>query len=193
MKNLAIKLLIFLFVICLFVSCGARKKDMTKTTESNKIESTDKSKTDKSENVESNLKKSEKITVNNQDQTTTIEETVEPIDASKEAVFTDAAGKKQSLVNGKKTTKTTIKSNNTKTDTAKEATEALKIDKKESETKDVNFKAHDTNESVEIAVKRDAFSLWNFAWLLIPVGLYLVYRNWRLIANKSQILFSKIF
>lgn len=185
MKNLALKHLLFLFVICLSISCGARKKDVSKTTESTKIELTDKSKIEKSENVESNVKKSETTTVNNQDQTTTIEETVEPIDPTKEAVFTDKEGKKQSLVNGKKTTKTTIKNNNTKTDIAKEATEALKIDKKESEAKDIKTKAEADKKTVEIAVKREAVSLWNLAWLLIPLGLYLVYKNWSRLTENT--------
>jgi FtsZ-interacting cell division protein ZipA len=196
MKNIILKeycksILTFLavgLIILLVTSCGARKKDSSKTTESTKIESTDKSKIDKSENSESNIKKSQTTTVNNQDQTTTIEETVEPVDPNKEAVFTDSAGKKQSLVNGKKTTKTTVKNNNTKADTKKESTEATKTDKKESEAKDIKAKAAADKKAVEIAVKREAVSLWNLAWLLIPIGLYLVYKNWsRLTAKFKQL------
>lgn len=182
------KKFVIYIVLCLFISCGARKKDSSKTTESTKIESTDKSKTDKSESIETNVKKSETTTINNQDHTTTIEETVEPIDPLKEAVFTDSSGKKQSLINGKKTTKTTVKNNNTKADTKKESTEATKTDIKESEAKDIKAKANSDKKAVDVAVKRDAVSLWNFAWLLIPIGLYLVYKNWsRLTAIFKQL------
>jgi hypothetical protein len=76
----------------LVTSCGARKKIHQNNRISYKIESTDKSKLTRSENSESNIKKSQTTTVNNQDQTTTIEETVEPVDPNK-AVFTDSAGK----------------------------------------------------------------------------------------------------
>lgn len=183
MKNIILKeycksIMVFLVtgvMILLLTACGARKKDLSKTNESNKIEFTDKSKTDKSENSESNIKKSETKTVNNQDQTITIEEIAEPIDPTKEAIFIDKEGKKQSLVNGKKTTKTTVKNNNTKADTKKEYTEVTKTDKKESEAKDIKTKAEADKKTVEIAVNRDAVSVFSFWWLWLIIAVALIW------------------
>jgi hypothetical protein len=165
-------------------SCGARKKVATKTEQSTTVESTDKSKIDKSENTESNVKKSESIIINNQNQTTTIEETVEPIDPTKEAFFTDKEGRKQSLVNGKKTTKTTVSNNNAKSELKNEVAEAIKTNKKESEAKAIKAKAETVKKADTVHVKREAVSLWNLAWLLIPFSLYLIYRNWAKINEK---------
>ena len=165
-------------------ACGARKKNTTKTEQSTTVESIDKSKIDKYENTESNIKKLETVIINNQNQTTTIEETVEPIDPTKEAFFTDKEGKKQSLVNGKKTTKTTIANNNNKSESKKYITEATKSNKKESEAKNIKAKAETTKKAATVHVEREAVSLWNLAWLLIPFSLYLIYRNWAKINEK---------
>lgn len=160
-------------------SCGARKKNTTKTEQYTTVESADKSKIDKSENTESNVKKSESITINNQNLTTTIEETVEPIDPTKEAFFTDKEGRKQSLVNGKKTTKTTVSNNNAKSELKNEVAEAIKTNKKESEAKDIKAKAETVKKADTVHVKREAVSLWNLAWLLIPFGLYFLYQKFK--------------
>ena len=165
-------------------ACGARKKNTTKTEQSTTVESIDKSKIDKYENTESNIKKLETVIINNQNQTTTIEETVEPIDPTKEAFFTDKEGRKQSLVNGKKTTKTTVSNNNTKKKNKKKGAETIKTNKKESEAKEIKTKAETVKKAATLHVKREAVSLWNLAWLLIPFSLYLIYRNWAKINEK---------
>lgn len=178
-KNHLLFLLLVLSIAILLNSCGARKKDATKTEQSTTVESTDKSKIDKSENTESNVKKSESIIINNQNQTTTIEETVEPIDPTKEAFFTDKEGRKQSLVNGKKTTKTTVSNNNAKSELKNEVAEAIKTNKKESEAKNIKAKAETAKKAATVHVKREAVSLWNLAWLLIPFGLYFLYQKFK--------------
>lgn len=183
MKNQKLRhILLGVFAVLLGLainSCGARKKEATKTAQSTTVESTDKSKIDKSENTESNVKKSEIIIISNQNQTTTIEETVEPIDPTKEAFFTDKEGRKQSLVNGKKTTKTTVSNNNAKSELKNEVAEAIKTKKKELETKDIKAKAETVKKAATVHVKREAVSLWNLAWLLIPFGLYFLYQKFK--------------
>ena len=166
-------------------SCGARKKNTTKTEQYTTVESTDKSKIDKSENTESNVKKSESITISNQNQTTTIEETVEPIDPTKEAFFTDKEGRKQSLLNGKKTTKTTVSNNNAKSESKKDVAEAIKTKKKESEAKDIKAKTETAKKAATAHVNREAWSVWNWVWLLIPAAvIYYVWRNRVAIGKK---------
>lgn len=180
--NTVFKLLATMLVVSLlilFCSCGARQAEKKRTEESSKTELTNFSKIDKSENTESNIKKSESVIINDQDQTTTIEETVEPLDASKSASYTDSTGKKQELNNAKKTIKTTVKNNNTKTESAAKTEASVKIDKKESEAKNSKTKAVAEKKANDLNIKRDAWSLWNLSWLLVPIVVYLGWKRFK--------------
>jgi len=172
-------------LLILFCSCGAVKKDKTKTEEVIKTEMEDKSKNDKSEiaetNGETNIKKSQQLTVNDQDQTESVKEVIEPLDPTKEASYIDTSGKKQVLNNAKKTTETKTEKNNkktesaTKTDTFKKL--ANKSIKKESAGNNIKAKATAKTAAEAIHVDRESWSMWNLLWLLIPIGIYLVWKN----------------
>lgn len=182
--SLVIVILIFSFFL---VSCGAKKTDKTSKSEVSKMELTDKSQSEQSEesetNIDTNVKKSEIITVNDKDQTTTVEETIEPIDASKLASFTQN-GKKQELFNSKKTTKTTVKKNNSNTNinTNTEASQkaASETNKKAATNNDIKIKAAAKKKEEDLHVDRKSWSIWNLWWLLVPVLIYLVYKNYKI-------------
>lgn len=163
------------------MSCGSRKSEKTNKSDSSKTELTDLSKNDKSIVEDSNIKSSEKITINNQDQTTIIEETIEPLDVLKPASFVEN-GKKQELFNSKKTTKTTVKNNNTKMEIASKKDNKTNIVQKEKKQNNIKKKAESKKEQSKKKVDREAYSFWNWLWLLIPVVL--VISNWKKIKDK---------
>jgi len=195
MKKYSLIFSVITALVLLFAlfGCGARKVEKNRVEESTKTEIADKSKTDKLEitetKTETNIKKSEEITINNQDQSTTVEETIEPLDPNKEAAYIDVSGKKQILNNAKKTTKTTTKNNNTKTEssTKTDASEKLasKTDKKVFDFKDIKVVGIAKKKTEDIHIKRDAVSLWNWLWFLIPIGVcYWAWKNKTTIAAK---------
>lgn len=181
-------LLTFIIFGFFFSGCSAsRKKDKTVTDETVKIELTDKSKTDKSENVNSNVKFSEITTINDKDQTTTVEEIIEPLDPAKEAVFTDAAGKMQVLNNSKKTIKTTIKSNNTKTENIRVTEASVQSNKKESEQKDLQAKEQMKKKASNLHVETENMS-WSWLWVLCIVLFFWLWSRYKfkIIAFKNS-------
>lgn len=183
-------ILIFSFLV---MSCGARKAEKKRYEESLKTELTDKSKVVASEETteasETNIKKTVETTVNNQDQTITKKETIEPIDNSKRASYKDENGKLQELNNAKKTTETTTRNNNTKTE-QKEKSEASKKEdsssnKNESKQNDIKANSDAKKATEDIKVDRESWSAWNLLWLLIPTAaLYYVWNNRIAIGKK---------
>jgi hypothetical protein len=168
-----------------FISCSARQAEKKRNEERSKMELTDQSKIDKSENQESNVKKSEVKTENKQEQTTTVKKTVEPIDPTKPASYVDENGNKKELNNSKETTETTTENKKTDTKVKTDSEENTKNAKKESEAKDIKAKEDTAKKAEEIHVKRDAWSLWNLAWLLVPVVIYLGWKNRLKIFNNK--------
>lgn len=135
-------------------SCGARKTDVSKT------EITDKTV------VETNIKKTETVAVNDRDQTTTTEEVIEPIDATKEAVYVDKTGTKQILHNVKKRSVTTVKNNNTVTE--RKADEAVKVVEKKAVTQ----------KTKEKHIDKQQFNPFMLIWLIVPlIGIFIIYIN----------------
>ena len=130
--NNYIKIIVLVVVLS---SCGARKVIRIESKEAAKAEFSDQSKSEQTEQSQTkgeiNVKKSEEVTVDNQNQTLTKKETIEPVDPTKPASYTDKDGKKQELNNSKKTIETRTQINNTKTE-SKVKTETL--EKKESKT-----------------------------------------------------------
>lgn len=192
MKNQNYRLIVFFTIVIilslLIISCSsARKKDKTVVNENTKVELTDKSKTDKSENVNSNVKFSEITTINDKDQTTTVEEIIEPLDPAKEAVFTDAAGKMQVLNNSKKTIKTTIKSNNTKTENIRVTEASVQSNKKESEQKDLQAKEQMKKKASNLHVETENMS-WSWLWVLCIVLFFWLWSRYKfkIIAFKNS-------
>ena len=188
--NNYIKIIVLVVVLS---SCGSRKVTRTESKEAAKAEFSDQSKSEQTEQSQTkgeiNVKKSEEVTVDNQNQTLTKKETIEPVDPTKPASYTDKDGKKQELNNSKKTTETRTQINNTKIE-SKAKTETL--EKKESKTnkkkyENKNIKAKTTNEKLaqENHVDREAWSVFNFLWLLVPAAvLYYVWRNRVAIGKK---------
>ena len=188
--NNYIKIILLVVVIS---SCGSRKVIRIESKEAAKAEFSDQSKSEQTEQSQTkgeiNVKKSEEVTVDNQNQTLTKKETIEPVDPTKPASYTDKDGKKQELNNSKKTIETRTQMNNTKTE-SKVKTETS--EKKESKTKkkkyeNKNIKAKTTNEKLaqENHVAREAWSVFNFLWLLVPAAvLYYVWRNRIAIGKK---------
>ena len=188
--NNYIKIILLVVVIS---SCGSRKVIRIESKEAAKAEFSDQSKSEQTEQSQTkgeiNVKKSEEVTVDNQNQTLTKKETIEPVDPTKPASYTDKDGKKQELNNSKKTIETRTQMNNTKTE-SKVKTETL--EKKESKTnkkkyENKNIKAKTTNEKLaqETHVDREAWSVFNFLWLLVPAAvLYYVWRNRVAIGKK---------
>ena len=174
-------------------ACGARKVESFKTKEAAKEEFSNQSKSEQTEQSQTkgeiNVKKSEEVIVDNQNQIVTKKETIEPVDPNKPASYTDKDGKKQELNNSKKTTETRTQINNTKIE-SKAKTETL--EKKESKTnkkkyENKNIKAKTTNEKLaqENHVDREAWSVFNFLWLLVPAAvIYYVWRNRVAIVKK---------
>ena len=188
--NNYIKIILLVVVIS---SCGSRKVIRIESKEAAKAEFSDQSKSEQTEQSQTkgeiNVKKSEEVTVDNQNQTLTKKETIEPVDPTKPASYTDKDGKKQELNNSKKTIETRTQMNNTKTE-SKVKTETSgktesKTNKKKYENK--NIKAKTTNEKLaqENHVDREAWSVFNFLWLLVPAAvLYYVWRNRVAIGKK---------
>jgi len=179
-------------VICLLItmilisSCGARKAESAKIKESVKAEFSDKSKSEQSEQSQNqseiNIKKTEVVSVDDQNQTISKKEIIEPIDPTRPASYIDENGKKQELNNSKKTTETTTQKNNTKTK-AEAKTEASgkaesQTNKKGSKNKDIKAKSDSEKLAKVKVIDREDWSAWNLLWLLIPVALlYFVWRN----------------
>jgi len=176
-----IHLAIWIFaIICgILNSCGARKSEKNRLTEDTKTEFTDTSKLAEIGNsetkTESNLKKLETLSISYQDQTTTVKEIWEPLDTSKPSSYTDKYGKKQDFNNAKKTTETTTKNNNTKTDISANTESVNKSEAKAKKAisvkNDIAKKAAAKKASEDIKIDREAWSVWNWLWLLIPIGL----------------------
>ena len=188
--NNTLKIIVLVVVIS---SCGSRKVIRIESKEAAKAEFSDQSKSEQTEQSQTkgeiNVKKSEEVTVDNQNQTLTKKETIEPVDPTKPASYTDKDGKKQELNNSKKTIETRTQMNNTKTEskvkTETSGKKESKTNKKKYENK--NIKAKTTNEKLaqENHVDREAWSVFNFLWLLVPAAvLYYVWRNRVAIGKK---------
>ena len=192
MKKLNNYIKIILLVV-VFSSCGSRKVTRTESKEDAKAEFSNQSKSEQTEQSQTkgeiNVKKSEEVTVDNQNQILTKKETIEPVDPTKPASYTDKDGKKQELNNSKKTIETRTQMNNTKTETkAKTETSGkteTKAQKKDLKNKDIKAKSATKKLAKKNHVNREAWSVWNWVWLLIPAAvIYYVWRNRVAIGKK---------
>jgi len=163
----------------LFTSCGAFKKDKTKTEEVTKTENSNNSNLEKKE--ESNVKMTENTIIDDKNEIVIEETNYEPIDNTKPATIIDADGKETKLNNSKKTTRKTTHKNNTKTDNSKNSNEFHKSEL--SEQSESKGKTEVKKEAEAIKVDRKAWSVYNLLWLLIPIAI--VYLAWK---NKAKII-----
>lgn len=183
----AFKLLVTLLALSLLVllcSCGTRKVQKSVNKESSTTEQTTTEKKDieveKETQKESNVKKTETITVDDKNQETTKETVYEPIDNTKPSSIIDPDGKETKLNNSKKTTKETTKNNNSKTETKKESSEEIKEKAKEA----LRLKTESENKAIAEAKRqadinntdRKSNPLLPLLWLLIPLGGYLIWK-----------------
>ncbi len=178
--GIGLLLLVYVSLIALgMVSCGARKTDKQVSKEQTENEVVDNSVIEKES--ESNVKTTVVTKVDDKDETVTEETTYQPEDPTKEASIIDENGNKTVLNNTKKTTKRTTKKNNTqselKADSETKQKEAVK-DKKA-------IKVFSNTDVVKKASKteRDAVSMWNWLWLLIPIAVVI----WLLRKYKDKI------
>ena len=171
MKKIILTLVIFLF----FFSCGSRKAEKLRIKEIDTAQKTaiDNTKT----TAELNVKQEVVKTTDNKDESVTETVLYTPIDPTQPATITDEEGKTHSLNNSSYKKERTTKKNNTVTTekSNNEVTDKSEILKDLKElTKDYNSK-----DSEKIIVERQAWSLWNLLWLLIPAGLIAVFFKYK--------------
>ena len=173
---------ILFFIALIFISCGARKVDKSKTQEVLQTETSDNSVVTKT--ADSNLKSREVTKVDDKNETVTKEVNYEPINPLLPASITDENGKKTVLDNAKKTTRETTQKNNTKTDISKKTEQVAKI--VALNKKDVQAKTDSEKSAVAIKSERKVYSVFNFFWLLILVPIYLIWKNRSVIFDKIK-------
>lgn len=156
-----------ILLLLVFCQCGTRKatKNRTEETAKTEVSATDKTKT----TAETNVK--QEVVKTTDDKNETVTETViyTPIDPAKPATVTDEEGKTHSINNVVYKKERTTKKNNTsiKENSNQEITEKAEIIK-DLKTLTENYKKSDAE---KINIERQAWSLWNLLWLLIPVSL----------------------
>jgi Flp pilus assembly protein TadB len=164
-----------ILILLVFCQCGTRKSTKNRTEETAKIEvsTTDKTKA----TAEANVKQQVVKTTDNKDETVTETVIYTPIDITKPATVTDEEGKTHLLTNSTYKKERTVKKNNTsiKENSNKETTEKAEIIK-DLETLTENYKKSDAE---KVNIERQAWSLWNLLWLLIPVSLIAVFLKYK--------------
>lgn len=171
MKNIfknSIVLTTFVFLLCmLFACCGARKVEKTRSANLVKTESeiVDKTKTVAELNVKQEVIK----VIDNKDESVTEVIIYTPIDQTKPAIIIDEKGNQHSLSNSVFRSEKVVRKNNTHTT---ENTNIGLTDKAEMQ-KDLKELTSNFNESSSnnVVGERQAWSMWNLLWLLIPVGI----------------------
>lgn len=161
-----------LTIILLFVfwSCGSRKAEKTKIKEiiKNETVTTDKSKT----SSESNVKIEVIEKTDNKDETVTETTIYTPVDPTQPSIVIDEEGNTHSLNNTVyRKERTTKKNNNNSTTNKKEELTDKEDILNDLKTLNNNF---NKSESDQRNIERQAWSLWNLLWLLIPIGLIIV-------------------
>jgi hypothetical protein len=178
-KAKSISITISCFLLFMFCSCGARKRDQTKVVEDLKTSSqttmVDTTKTKKAKTK--NIKKT--VTTKKNDKTkTTIKTTVqEPIDGSKPGIIENPDGTKTVLNNSKQTTTKTEVLNDKKETKAKD----IKQDESDGEIEDKGLSGStadksDGNKSAEENhVDRKGVSFSTILWLILIIILLLIW------------------
>lgn len=167
MKNKKLNLFFGIIILILSFSinsCGARKTDKFRASETVNSDSSVNSVVEKKE--ESTIKTEKKVVVDDKDETVTEETIYEPSDATKPASIIDENGKETVLNNAKKTTRKTTKKNNTKTDNSTNSEEFHKTELKE--LKNIKVKVIAKKASKEIHVDKKEWSPLSLLWWIIP-------------------------
>lgn len=171
MKKIILTIVIFLF----FFSCGSRKADKERNFEVSKAERTviDNTKT----TAELNVKQEVISVIDEKGETVTETVVYTPIDATKPASIIDSNGETVSLNNSSYMKKRGVARNNTTTteNSKKEVTDKSEILKDLKELK----KDYNSKDSEKIVIDRQAWSLWNLLWLLIPITLITIFFKYK--------------
>jgi hypothetical protein len=156
MKN---KILLLMFMTFLSItSCSTRKVDLNKSKEVSEIK-------------KDSFAIQKKATVTEIDTKKNIDkwiETIEPIDTSKEIIIIDSFGKKTTLKNAR--IKREKISDKTEIKEKISITENNKVQKKSTENKVTIQKTKQTEKT---------YSWTNIFWLLVPIGLYFGYKQYK--------------
>lgn len=172
-------LLILIFAIVVY-GCGARKVTRTESQEAKKVEITDNTLLQKKEEVA--VKVAETTVIDDQNKTKTTETIYKPVDATKEATVTTPDGKKHSLNNAEIFIKETEQQNNTKTDNSRKYKIFHKLESSKHSESDI--KTDSSKNTADVKVDREAWSIWNWLWVLIPIGIVvLLFKNRLKISN----------
>lgn len=173
-------MMLYLSLICLgLLSCGARKVNKEQSKEEIKSDLIDKSVVEKQS--ESNIKKTTIVTVNDKNEVISTEETITPIDNTKEASVIDSDGKKTILNNSKKIIKTESKKNNIQTNSVENKDE-ITIDKSKKQN-DIKKIEESKKENSIKTVDKEQFN-WLSLWWLYLLILIIGYLIWRIFIKK---------
>lgn len=169
LKDIGIVFLFLLYISLIalgMVSCGARKTDKQITKEKTEINVVDNSVTEKES--ESNVKENVIIKIDDKNKTVTEETTYSPEDPTKEAYIIEKDGTKVVLNNSKKTYKKTTQDNNTQSEL--KADSEIKEKEAVKDKKDIEATTNTNVVKKASKTERDAVSMWNWLWLLIPAA-----------------------
>lgn len=169
------------------VSCGARQKEKSSSSDSSKMEraevlNSEKESNSKS-NLESNIKKTNETIVDDKNQTVTETVTVEPIDPTQPSSYTDENGKKQDLNNTKKTKTKTIQNNNTKASSRSQENGHTKLSEESTEQEKAKSTSKENlqvdKETDDLNLKRESFPIgWIIFSLVVLAGIcWIWYRS----------------
>lgn len=172
---------VFLILILAIVvsGCGARKVAKTQTEEAQKVQITDNTLIQKKEEIA--VKVVETTSVNDRNKTKIQETIYKPIDPTKEAMVTTPDGKSHKLHNAEVMFKETEQQNNTKTDNSRNSEQFQKSEL--SELSEFGIKAEIKKSNLGVNNEREAWSVWNWIWLLIPIVLLVI-----VIKNRLKIV-----
>lgn len=163
----------FLLLLLLFTSCGTRKVQNTKseTQSENEIKKTDKTVVANQDTTRAQETK----TVVQSDEMTIEKITYSPVDPTKPSSFVNEKGEKNQLNNATYTReKATAKSNKKYNSNLGFSTGKKQISQGNSTivSKEKNKESTAVKKS-----ERTSPSWWNLLWLLIPIGLYVFWKN----------------
>ncbi len=177
MKNTKLYSLIswfgFILLLLWMTSCGTRKVQTNHTEEKTDLEQKTIEKKDVTLQNNSNVKVTNEIT--SSDEITTEKKIYTPIDNSKPSTFIDDKGFKKELNNTSyielKTTSKTHKKGAKKFEAIKE----LKVSDKS--VKEIDSKIKGEKQTKNKNIERTSLKWWWLLWLLIPLAIYIYWRN----------------
>lgn len=184
MTNQNIRLVI-LFSIAIALSVlmtSCRSVQKKKTEQFGFSEQLEETKTSETANEDLNVNK--QVATQTNSETGIIEETVtyEPIDKDKPAYVVNKQGKKIELNNSKLTEKKTVSNN--KTASNEKSNIQINAKKEAAKQTQARQKATTKKSNNQLNVERKPIKWFAFLWFLIPLGLYLLWKNWKIIKEK---------